>query len=225
MAALTGGTAITDVTLTGNVSWIAGTETQSGTGTFLAKGASQSRYDLVLAGGNRTDIRNASSGFPGGTWIGPDGGSNSYASQNCWTDSGWFFPALSSLSGSDSSVVLSYVGQESRAGVSVQHIQAYRYVPAKSAATTTLLQQESTTDFYLNTASSLPVAIAFNAHPDDDSSVNLVVEVDFSNYQLASGAQIPMRIQKYLQGGLVLDFAVAGLVLNTGLPDTDFSIQ
>ena len=84
MAALTGGTAITDVTLTGNVSWIAGTETQSGTGTFLAKGASQSRYDLVLAGGNRTDIRNASSGFPGGTWIGPDGGSNSYASQNCW---------------------------------------------------------------------------------------------------------------------------------------------
>jgi hypothetical protein len=225
MAAMTGGTAITDVTLTGNVTSISGSETQAGTGTFLAKGASESRIDLTLNGGNRSDIRNGTSGFPEGTWAGSDGVSNAYASQNCWTDAGWFFPAFSWLSGSDPAVVLSYVGLESRSGASVQHIRSYRYVPDKNSSTTTLLQQQSTIDFYLDASSSLPVAISFNVHPDDDSNVNFSVEVDFSNYQLNNGAQIPMRIQRYLQGGLVLDLVVTGVSLNSGLPDSDFTIQ
>jgi len=137
----------------------------------------------------------------------------------------WFFPALSSLSGVDPSVVLKYVGLENRSGTSVQHLQSYRYVPAKLASTSTLLQQQSTVNFYLDTSSSLPVSTTFNVHPDDDSSVSLTIEVDFSTYQLSDGAQIPMHIQRYMQGGLVLDLVVTGISLNSGLQDSSFTIQ
>src|SRR5437667_12398142 len=69
IAAMTGGNALSDITLTGNVTWIAGSDIQTGIGNFLAKGTSQSRVDLTLSGGNRSDIRNSSSGFPQGAWI------------------------------------------------------------------------------------------------------------------------------------------------------------
>jgi hypothetical protein len=178
-----------------------------------------------LSGGNRSDIRNNSSGFPLGTWSGRDGASNSYASQNCWTDAAWFFPALSSISGLDSAVVLTYVGLESRNGISVQHLQSYRYVSAKKSSTTLLIQDESTIDFYLDAMSLLPVSIIFNVHPNNSSSVNIPVEVDFSNYQATNGAQVPRHIQQYVEGTLALDLVVTGVTLNSGLPDSDFNIQ
>ena len=46
IAAMTSGLALSDVTLTGNVTWIAGSEIETGTGNFLTKGGSQSRVDL-----------------------------------------------------------------------------------------------------------------------------------------------------------------------------------
>ena len=80
-------------------------------------------------------------------------------------------------------------------------------------------------DFYLDSASLLPVAIVFNANPDDDATRNIAVEVDFSNYQAAGGVLVPMHLQKYVQGTLVLDFTVTGVALNTGLSDGLFAIQ
>lgn len=60
IAALTQGSAIGDVTLTANVSWIAGPEPQAGTGVLLAKGTSENRIDITLSSsGKGTEIRNA----------------------------------------------------------------------------------------------------------------------------------------------------------------------
>lgn len=223
IAVLTNGVAISDVTLTGNVTWTAGSDAQMGTGALLAKGVSKSRIDLSFTGSNRRDIRN-SSGSPQGVWIGPDGVSNAYAPQNCWTDTAWYFPALSSLTLADPSIVLSYVGSETRAGTSVHHLRSYRYVAAKSTATTILIQQQSTVDYYFDTNSLLPISITFNAYSDDDIRVSFPVEIDFSNYQTINGAQIPMHIQKSLNGGLVLDIIVTGVTLNSGLSDQLFAI-
>ncbi len=224
ISALSGGTSIFDVTLTANVTTIAGSETLSGQGTLLAKGVSESRVDLVLSNSNRSDIRN-SVNSPHGAWIGPDGVSHPYAPQNCWTDATWFFPVLSSLAMADPSVVLSYAGLETRAGRSVQHLRSYRYVPAKSAFTTTLIEQQSTVDYYLDANSSFLLAMTFNAYSDDDQGVSFPVEVDFSNYQIVNGAQVPRHIQKLLNGGLVLDIVVTGVALNSGLADQLFAIQ
>lgn len=222
IAVLTGGAAISDVTLTGNVIRIAGSETDTGPATLLAKGTSESRIDLQLTGGNRRDILNGSGGFPQGSWIGSDGISNSYAAHNCWTDSSWFFPALSSLAAvsSNPNAVLSYVGQENLNGTAVQHLRSYLYVADQS-----FFQQISTMDFYLDSTSLFPVTAKFNIHPDNNGSTNIPVEIDFSNYEPVSGVQVPFHIQRLVQGSLVLDVTISSAVFNSGLPDSDFAIQ
>jgi hypothetical protein len=225
LAAMSGGTNVQDVTVSGNAIWTSGSTTQTGTANLLAKGTGESRMDLTINGTTQSEIRSNSSGMSQGEWVANDGISTPYAMHNCWTDSVWFFPILSSLSGTNPSVVLSYAGSETRSGVSVQHLHSYFYLPAKKPDLTILAQNASAIDFYIDSASLLPVAIVFNAHPDDDAARNIAVEVDFSNYQAANGVLVSRHIQKYVQGTLVLDFTVTGVALNTGLSDNLFAIQ
>src|SRR5262252_4829468 len=58
IAALTQGNVISDVTVSGNATWISGSDNQSGTATLYAKGAGESRIDLNLSGGLQSEIRN-----------------------------------------------------------------------------------------------------------------------------------------------------------------------
>src|SRR5207245_1234877 len=104
--------------------WTAGSDIEMGTGTFLAKGTGESRVNLSLSGGNKSYIRNSSGASPAGAWLGSDGIWHPYALHNCWTDAGWFFPVLSSLSAASPNITLSYVGLENRAGVSVYHLRS-----------------------------------------------------------------------------------------------------
>ena len=80
-------------------------------------------------------------------------------------------------------------------------------------------------DFYLDASTLLPVAIAFNAHPDNNALANLPIEVDFSNYQSINGVAVPMHIQRHQQGNLQVDLVVTGATFNTGLPLSIFNIN
>src|SRR5882757_3232267 len=68
VSALTGGSAIADVTLTGSAARIAGSDQQTGTATLMAKGFAESRLDLALSGGNRSEIRNGNANNNLGNW-------------------------------------------------------------------------------------------------------------------------------------------------------------
>ena len=219
IAALTGGTVINDVTLTGNVVWL-GTET--GTATLKALGTGESRMDLALSSGTRSEIRDAQTGYPIGEWINPTAASGRLAGQNCQTDAVWFFPALGALA-AGSNIVLKYVGQETRNEASVQHIQSYVFQPTPTA--TNVPQHLSTMDFYLDATTLLPVAITFNGHPDSDENTNFLIEVDFSVYETTNGALVPMHIQRLSQGNLNADITLTGASFNTGLSLSDFAIQ
>lgn len=70
IAALTGASSIIDVTLTGSVAWNAGSD--SGTGSLKALGAGESRMDLALSAGVRSEVRDAQTGAPIGQWTNPD---------------------------------------------------------------------------------------------------------------------------------------------------------
>jgi len=223
ITALTGGTTINDVTLTGNVTWIAGSDNEQGTATLKALGTGESRMDLVLPSGTRTEIRDASTGIGQGQWIAPSGTSGLFAYQNCVTDAVWFFPALGSLAAGPS-IVLTYIGQETRNGQSVQHIQSYVYQSGQSGTGPTM-QQLSTMDFYLDATTLLPASVVFNAHPDSDAGANINVEIDFSAYQSVNGATVPMHIQKFVQGSLAVDLTISGAAFNTGLQLSDFTIN
>jgi len=226
VAALTNGVAVSDVTLKGNARWIAGSDNETGTATFLAKGTSASRMDLNLSGGNRTEIRNDSTDSPQGETITTDGTTVPWGQHNCWVNASWFFPALSILAAtSDPSVIFSFVGTENHGGGSVQHIRVYRYVPSKSGAITTLIHALSSEDIYLDSTSLIPVAFRFNSHPDDDEDTNILVEIAFHNYQQINGVRLPMRVQKLINGGLALDVTVTSIVLNSGLTNAQFALQ
>lgn len=224
IAALTGGNTINDVTLTGTATWTAGSDTEDGTATFLALGPGESRMDLVLTSGTRTEIRDAQTGAMLGKWIGPNKSSGMSVFSNCQTDAVWFFPALGSLA-AGSNVILSYIGEETRNGEAVQHVQSYVYQTANVFGSGPTSQQLSTMDFYLDATTFLPSAVTFNVHPDSNAGVNIPVEVDFSNYQVVNGITVPMHIQKYMQGTLLVDVTISSATFNTGIALSTFSVN
>jgi hypothetical protein len=220
IAAIVGNVSVTDVTMTGSVTW-AGSDT--GSVTLRALGAGESRMDLVLTSGTRTEIRDAQTGAQIGQWLAPNNASGYFASQNCWTDAGWFFPVLGSLAAGPN-VVLSYLGPQIWNGQNVQAVQSYVY-QSNPAGLTPSPQQLSTMNLYLDSTTLLPAALTFNAHPDNDATTNLLVEVDFSNYQTISGVVAPMHIQKYQQGNLMVDVVVTGASFDSGLSLSLFTVN
>jgi hypothetical protein len=212
IAAMTGTTTISDVTLTGTVTWNGSATSESGTATLLALGTAESSMTLILPDGTRKEIRDAQTGVPLGQWINPSNTSGMFASQNCWTDAVWFFPVLGSLAVGPN-VVLSYLGQTTWNGGAVQHIQSYVYQPNPPPIPGPTPQQLSSMDFYLDATTLLPVAMTFNAHPDNNAGTNLLIEIDFSNYQSMSGVLVPTNIQKYSQGTLLVNVVLSGASL------------
>jgi hypothetical protein len=222
IVALTGGNPLTDVTLTGQATWIAGSDTETGTATLLAVGTGESRMDLILSSGTRTEIRDAQTGVRLGEWIAQTGTTGMFARHNCQTDAVWFFPALTSLSGG-TNVVFSYVGAVTRNGENVQHIQGTVYQTSSNSSIPLL--QLSVMDFYLDATTLLPSAITFNAHPDNNMLGNIPIEIDFSNYEVINGFNVPMHIQKYMQGTLAIDLTLSGSTFNTGVSLSNFVIN
>lgn len=222
VAALTTATVINDVTLSANVTQIYGSDTETGTGTFSARGTSESRVDLTLGGGNRSDVRNATNGIPQGAWSANGATATAYAGHNCRTDAVWFFPALSSLAQvTNQNFIFKYIGAEQHSGVSVQHIRVFQTAISDVTGT---LQRLSATDFYLDTTTKLPDAIAVSTHADNNMGLDLPLEVRFANYQAVNGVQVPFHFQQMLNGGVVLDATVTNVKFNTGLADTLFTL-
>lgn len=223
IATLTGGTTISDVTLKANVISVLGSDNETGTGTFEVKGLSESRVDLNLSGGTRSDVRNVTSTGPGGAWETNGGSPIAYVQHNCWTDAAWFFPAASSLAQwANSNAIFKYVGQEQHGGVMTQHIHVSQLLPQDSSG---ILQRLTTEDFYLDPNSYLLLAVSYYIHADNDENTNIPTEIRFANYQPVSGVQVPFHIQQSLNGRVVLDVTVTSAAFNTGLQDSVFTLQ
>ena len=204
LAALSARTPVSDITLTGTATRTAGSDAETGSITLQALGNSNSRFDFVSTAGTSSEIRNASGGAPQGSWITPDGVSHAMATHNTFTDAAWFAPELTVLSQlSNPNLMVSYVGQETRAGAAVQHL--HFAIQSASTDPTGLFQGLSAEDVYLDVSTYLPVALIFNTHPDNDAGTNISVEIDYSNYQPVNGVQIPFHVQKSLNGALFLD--------------------
>ena len=224
IAALTSGTLINDITLSTDVVSIWGSDYETGSGTFSAQAWGQSRVDLNLSGGTRSDVRNLSNGTPGGAWSANSAPASAYANHNCWNEAAWFFPALTSLSQfANPSFVFRYVGVEQHSGVRVQHIQSFQASPQDKTGT---IQRLSTTDFYLDANSLLPMAVAFNEHADNNINNNFPMEIRFANYQQpVKGVLVPYHFQKLFNGSLIQDVTVTRAALNTGVSSLTFSLQ
>lgn len=224
LAALNGSLQVADITLAGTATRTAGSDVESGNITLKAMGASLSRFDLAVSGGTRTEIFNLAGDTAQGFWSSADGVQHTAATHNCLAGEVWFFPALSVLSQiSDPNLAITYVGQETKSGSIVQHIRLSYQSPSLSAADNQLYGELTVTDIYVDPGSFLPVAIAFNTHPDNDALTNIPVEIDFSNYQAVQGVQVPFRIQKFMNGTLFMDVTITTAQLNSGLASSAFN--
>jgi len=221
LAALTQGRPIADVTLSGTATWIAGGDSFSGPVTLKARGAGQSRVDLNFSGLQRSEIRTLNSGVPAIGWTDASG-THKGAEHNSYTEAAWFFPALWSLwNTSDTTLTATFMGSATYNSASAQHVRFMRNYGTNAQSLNAL----STSDVYLDPVRAFPLAITFKAHPDTDMLRDVPVEIRFANYQNVSGAMVPFRIQKLLNGSLMLDITVQSVTINSGLSDLSFAIQ
>jgi len=95
VAALTRGTPVSDATLSGSATWIAGSDKETGTVTLSTKGTTEGRIDLNLSP-VRSEIRNDATSYPQGASILNGGNQQAWPLHNCWINASWFFPALGS---------------------------------------------------------------------------------------------------------------------------------
>lgn len=219
--ALAGSTALSDITIQATATYIAGSDLETGTATLVALGNQQSAVTLNLADGQRQEIRNGGAGV----WVGADGTAHAMAMHNCFIDADWFFPAFSLVAlATDPTLIITLVGQELHEGQQVYHLVLSHNLPEQIPNVALLVQRVTTMHLYLDAVSLLPAALDFNTHPDTDADTNFPVEIRFSAYQSSNGVQAPTRIQKYVQNSLVLDLAVSGVAVNSGVPASVFTL-
>jgi hypothetical protein len=226
---LAGGSAISDVTLTGTVRRLAGSDDETGTAVLKALATGEARMDLGLPSGQSSEVWKNSGNIQGvqaGQWTGRDGKSHAIALHNLVTDSSWFFPAMTltrwlSIPG----YAISLVGEESLNGETVEHITVSLLATTFPADMSAMFQHLSRTEIYLDSASGLPAALAFNIHPDNDAVLDIPVEIRISDYRVVNGAQVPFHVERYLNNVLFMDLHFNVVTLNTGLSAADFPIQ
>jgi hypothetical protein len=199
MAALTGGIQVTSVTESGSVTRTIGEDQEIGTLTLQSSGIMTYQIAISTSAGNRAESRAWDGSIPSGQWTGLDGQQHLMSQHNCWTDAVWFFPALSLLSDyADPNLVFTDIGQQQYSGGSVEHIQVYRYLSAAPQQLQQLVQRLSTVDYYLDSQTLLPVAVAFSTHGDNDLNIDVPVAVVFAQYQPISGIQVPLQITEFV---------------------------
>jgi hypothetical protein len=131
--ALTGGKIVADATITGTATRTVGPDTDAGTFTLKVKGYGKSRVELALGSGLHVEVANNTTNDVQCFWSDKGGAFQAAASHNCWTDSAWFFPALTALT-QNLNVQIAYLGQEQRSSHDVEHVRVQRQVADQKPA-------------------------------------------------------------------------------------------
>jgi hypothetical protein len=225
LIALVGNTPLTDITLSGTAHRIAGSEDETGTLSYRALSTGAARFDFSYPSGPWEEVHAAISAGPLGTWSGPDGVSHPIALHNLANRSD-IFPAftLAPLT-SSANLVVTLVGLETKNGQSVYHVSVSQQFPKMKPKSAALAAHLTQTDLFLDVSTLLPVALDFNTHPDDNSSLDIPIELLFSDYHSISGVQVPFHVEKFLNNGLVLDLEFQSASINTGLSASLFNVQ
>ena len=240
---LSGGFPVNDITLTGTARRIDGSEDETGAVTARALATGQSRIDLNLPSGTRSEVRtsgnssntNSARVAPsattlivgrGGAWSGPDGVSHVEADHNLLTDSSWFFPSLMMARiASTNDFALVDAGPETKQGRQVEHLVISRQSPSGTPLILSMAMQHlSRTDIFLDASTMLPVAVDFSTHPDNNASLDIPVEILFSDYRALNSGQVAFHVQKYENGTLALDLRFENAVPNSGVSSDVFQI-
>jgi hypothetical protein len=212
--------------MAGTARRIAGSDDETGPAIFKALATGESRLDLSLASGPRSEVRGKSPDGPVGSWSGPDGRSHPMARHNLYTEPEWLpANAVSSLL-SLQNLLITEIRAETRGDSSLIHLTTYQQFSGDSSdRPATLRQNLSRTEILLDADTLRPIILIFNTHPDDDALVDIPIEIHFSDYRTVSGTQVPFHVQKFFNGSLLLDLQFETASINSGLSAGEFAVS
>ncbi len=222
LQSLTEGTALVDITLQVSATYTSGSNIETGTGTLVARGNTQSLLTLNYTDGTGwQQIRNGVAGVT----VNATGTVTAMATHNCNIDADWFFPALSLQAiATDPTLIIGLVGEQVYEGQQVYHLTFFHNVSGQAAGVTSLIQSLSAMDLYLDAVTLRPVILDFNNHPNYDANTNIPTEIRFGAYQSFNGVWAPTSIQKYVNNSLVLNLTVSSVAVNSGVPASTFTL-
>jgi hypothetical protein len=203
--------------MTGTAHWTAGSTKDSGPAKLTAKITGENVAEFDLSNGTRIEKQSALTEDRTCTWSGKDGVVHNAASSNCWTATVWFLPHVA-LQSTGLPSALSAQSPGIDAGKTSNSAQLRHQLTIAPGATkpevTALIRSWSTTNLTLDPATYLPSILKYNIHPDNNSSVDLQVEVRYSNYKSVSGVQLPMHIERHINGSLQVSIDITSAVVN-----------
>lgn len=196
------------ISLSGTAQYTAGTTDEHGA--FSAQcavdGSSQLQLQIPLF--SRTELRSMSNGTSAGTWIDDSGNSHVMAGHNVMTPPAWFCPfILISDIVSNPATDIEYVGQESRDGQSVDHFSVSAH-PLDQTPVQAWMARLSRSDLYVDSATHRLIALDFDTHPDHNATIDMPVEILFTDYSESGGLWMPTKIEKYVDSTLQLTLQV-----------------
>ncbi|MBS1801303.1 MAG: hypothetical protein JSS95_15940 [Acidobacteria bacterium] len=217
--AFSAGKPVTSVMMTGTATWTAGSTKSSGPAKLTANVTGENVAEFDLSNGARIEKQSALAENRTCTWSGKDGVEHDVSPTNCWFATVWFLPHLAIQStGLPTSLNLQSVGVIAEKTISSPHIQYQTVlVPQRTTKVNSVLltqiQTWSKTDLALG-LSMLPSSLKYNLHPDGNVIVSLPVEVRYSNYKPVSGVQLPMHIERYVNGNLQVSIDIDSATVN-----------
>jgi hypothetical protein len=236
--------ALTDVTIQAAVHSIQGSDDETVQGKFEAGGPDTSKVVLSYSTGALTEVRNGTTGF----WLGADSTQHAIPLHNALNMQAWFFPAFvvqglaqntnyslaapavatttePGASATTAELVAPSASTTELVAATAQSVPGYR-LPSGTLddATETLLASATAFELAIDPSTFLPASLDFQAHPDNDAIAGFPVHIEYSDYRLVQGVQVPFHVQKFLQGTLTLDITVTSCQLNTGIPASEFLV-
>jgi len=236
LTALTGGSAVTDVTMTGAYTVTNASGTQSGTIRMVATASGQGESTVTLPSGTYSEIRSIAAGSASMIETGPDGIPHAISTQTAVSPNpAWFCPALVLAAASSPNYSSSYIGQEMLNGETVQHLAVW-WLPGNSSSSssgtlTQFWQQVTRHDIYLDASSRLPVSMTFPLHPYDPqsptkplipyrgSNADRTIQLLFFDYQVVEGRPVALHIHSTMKtsvGTVTSDIQISSVTFNTG---------
>lgn len=213
------GTIPTDSTATGTIQVVEGSSSQTGTIQILTLGTNATSEIVSLPSGERGVV------YSSETARETTGTQSAIASlEAVVTDQSSDFPLplLSSLLANPDEAV-HYVGAEALNGTSVQHVQMW-----DSFASKPHLQRLATfseRDIWIDSASGLPLKIAYSRRIEGGTAPAIPMEVEFSNYKNINGVLYPLQIQKSCNGTPWQTIDIQNVSFNSGLTEAQFQVQ
>lgn len=214
-----GGSAPTDSTATGTITYVAGSLAETGTVEILTRGTGQTLEQIVTPHVNRTIVYSQfqASVTNGGT-------TQPLPLESVATSQTADFP-LPFLVGmyNNPDIAIQYVGEDVLNGVSVQHLRLWNTFNSQPFLQS--LAPLTTRDIWLDSTSSLPTQVAYECRATTNVNVTIPVSVSYSSYQTVGGSAYPSSITISVNGTPSITATIQNIKFNTGVTDSNFPIE